>query len=69
MHLQRLQQIALHVLPHQLLGLRPRECNVSLLQERRDVSLCYLSLRVHPVLQLPQPLSRQPELGLIENIE
>lgn len=49
-HLQSLQQIALYILPHQLLCLCPRECNVSLLQESCNVSLGNLRLRVHSVL-------------------
>ena len=63
-HLQCLQQVASDILPHQLLSLRPGQHDVPLLQESRNVSLCDLCLRVHPVLQLAQPLGRKPQLCL-----
>ena len=63
-HLQRLQQVAPHVLPHQFLRLCPRERDIPLLEEGRDVPLRDLRLRVHPVLQLPEPLRGEAQLGL-----
>ena len=69
MHLQSLQQVTLDVLPDQLLRLRTRERNIALVEERSNVSLCNLGLGIHPVLQLPQPLGREPQLGLFRGHE
>ena len=64
MHLHRLKQITLDILSEELLRLCPRERDIPLLEEGRDVPLRDLRLRVHPVLQLPEPLRGEPQLGL-----
>ncbi len=64
MHLEHLHEVPLDVLAHLLLRLRARERNVALLQERRDVPLRDLRLRLHAVLHLAEPLRREPQLGL-----
>lgn len=52
LHLDRLEQVTIYILPYDFLSLCPRKYHVALLQESADVPASNLALSLYLVLQL-----------------